>query len=398
MRAVPSTSSERRGAAIALVAVLATISCADPSAPDRDAAEPADATIGVDAPDLPCTASATPSRLVVTADWMSRSLTLIGLERALDPGCTAAEAIVGTIDLADHAPGPIELEIAPDGRTAVVSIGPGFFDGAGGALIGDPGPARDGTLLVVDLESRSVLAEIATAHVPMGIAIAPDGARAYVAEFGHGDAPGRELAVIDLATRALIEEVDVGPLPEQVALREDGAIGAVSLAGSDGVRVFRTDDVAGSLSAQLTTGRDPSDIAFVPGTDRFVVASSMAATFSIVDAADPAAPFVVASPRASGGVPYAATWIPGGTDVLLTTSLREQLLRVSATDPDATPQRIALAGGAFPIGVAVTADGAHAFVPHPRSHALTVVDLATGATRELTWLTRPGPTYVAIQP
>ena len=50
------------------------------------------------------------------------------------------DARVGTIDLAMWAPGPIELRIAPDGRTAVVSVGPGFFTGSGGSLVG---AARD---------------------------------------------------------------------------------------------------------------------------------------------------------------------------------------------------------------------------------------------------------------
>lgn len=378
------------GAPLALVAALAAAGCGEPSSPD-DA--------GTDAPaPLVCTAPATPSRLVVTADWMARSLTLLGLERTLDPGCTAADARVGTIDLAAHAPGPIQLEIAPDGRTALVAVGPGFFEGAGGALVGSPDPELDGALLVVDLIDRAVVAEIPTTHVPMGLAIAPDGARAYVAGFGHGGAPGSTLAIIDLPARTLIEEIEVGPLPEQVALDADGALGAVSLAGSSGVRVFRTSDVAGSLSAEITTGRDPSDLAFVPGTTLLVVASSMAATFSVIDVADPAAPIVLDSPRVTGGVPYGATSIPGTTEVLLTTSIREQLLRVDARSPDAAPRRYPLEGGAFLLGVAVTADGRTALAAHPRSHTLSIVDLESGATHAIVLSDAPGPTYVAIQP
>src|SRR5687767_3673728 len=113
-----------------------------------------------DAP-LACTAPAAPSRLVVTADWLSRSLTLLGLPRVLDPGCTAADAIVGTIDLAEWAPGPIEVEIAPDGARALVAIGPGFYEGAGTALVGGAAAESTGTLLLVDLEARSVVTEIA---------------------------------------------------------------------------------------------------------------------------------------------------------------------------------------------------------------------------------------------
>lgn len=346
-------------------------------------------------PPLECTAPATPSRLVVTADWISRSLTLLGLERVLDPGCTADDAIVGTVDLAAYAPGPIELEITPDGRTAVVAVGPGFFEGAGGGLVGNPDVSGAGALLIVDLASRAVLGEVATTHVPMGIAIAPDGSLAYVAEYGTNAAPGTEMAIVDLAARALVSEVEIGSRPEQVVLDATGTLGAITI--DDGTRVFRTADPAGSLSPTIVTGRDPSDLEFVPGASVLVVTNSMAASVSLIDVTDPAAPTVGASPR-TPGVPYPVTWIPGTEDVLVGTSLRETLLRVRTADPDATPERIPLSGGALVLQVVVTADGAHAIVPHPISHALAVVDLATHAEHTLRWLDEAGPIYVALQP
>ncbi|UJR85133.1 YncE family protein [Sandaracinus amylolyticus] len=345
-----------------------------------------DAGVVIDA-EVPCVASADPSRLVVTADWMSRSLTLLGLERVLDPGCSADEAIVGRIDLAAWAPGPLEVEVAPDGRTAVVAVAPGFMS-----------DEPDHALLVVDLEARAVLGEIELTDAPMGIAIAPDGARAYVACFGTSDARGERLAIVDLATRTLVEEVEVGPRPEQVALSDDGSIGVVSLGGSDGVRVFRTSDVAGTLTGEIVVGLDPSDVAFVPGTDRFVVATSMRLGFAVVDVTDPAVPTVVAMPSLSGGIPYGAAWIPGTEDVLLTTSVREQLVRVSAREPERAPVPTAIGGGGFLISVAVTPDGTHAITAHAQTHVLSVVELATGASHTLSWLEQRGPTWVVIQP
>ncbi len=381
-----------------LLVASALAACSAPEAAGADAGSLADAPIAVDGGRPPCLASATPSRLVVTADWMNRSLTLLGLERVLDPACIASEAIVGTIELGAYAPGPIELEITPDGRTAVVSVGPGFFDGTGGVLVGTPMPEQEGRVLLVDLESRAVTADIATTHVPMGIAIAPDGARAYVAGFGHADAAGSTIAVIDLAMGALIEEIAaVGPRPEQIALSADGALGAVSLAGSSGVRVFETRDVAGTLSPEVMTGRDPSDLAFVPGTSSLVVANSMAISATLLDVSAPSAPMVVAS-RALMGIPYAVTPIPGTTDVLVSTTLRETLVRVATSDFMADVEPITVTGGAFVIGVAVSADGRAALVPHPREHVLSVIDLETRREHTLRWLDRPGPTYVAIQP
>jgi DNA-binding beta-propeller fold protein YncE len=349
---------------------------------------------GEDAPRV-CTASATPSRLVVTADWLSRSLTLLGLERVLDPGCDAEDAIVATISLDAYPPGPLEVEITPDGRTAIVSVGPGFFEGAGAALVGMPSVPEGAALLLVDLDTRAVLAEIETAHTPMGIAVSPDGTRAYVAEYGTNASPGTEIAVVDLTTRTLVEEISIGPRPEQVVVSADGTLGAATV--DDGTRVFETRDVGGTLAPTLDTGRDPSGVVFVPGTDRLVITNSMAASFSIVDVSDPGAPSIVASPTIRG-VPYPATWIPGTTDVLVGASIRESLYRLDVTTPDATPSRIELSHGPFVLEAEVVPAGTHALVAHPIQRTLVAVDLATGAEHALSWLDAAGPTYVAIQP
>jgi len=99
-------------------------------------------------------------RLVVTADWLGRSLSLLDYDALVAGATTRDEMLVGTIDLSAWAPGPLELEITPDGRLAVVSISPGFFDGFVGNAIGAGDPESDGTLLVVDLEAREVVAEL----------------------------------------------------------------------------------------------------------------------------------------------------------------------------------------------------------------------------------------------
>ena len=49
------------------------------------------------------------TRLVVTADWLNQSLTLLDYERLTDGQSTGEESIVGTIDLSDYEPGPLEL-------------------------------------------------------------------------------------------------------------------------------------------------------------------------------------------------------------------------------------------------------------------------------------------------
>ncbi|MBW2381245.1 MAG: hypothetical protein JRG70_17150, partial [Deltaproteobacteria bacterium] len=91
-------------------------------------------------------------RLVVTADWLNQSLTLLDYDKLIDGESDGPSSVVDTIDLSGWEPGPIEVEVTPDGKTAVVSVGPAFFDvGITNMLIGSPEVPEGGTLLIVDL-------------------------------------------------------------------------------------------------------------------------------------------------------------------------------------------------------------------------------------------------------
>ncbi len=205
-------------------------------------------------------------RLVVTADWLNQSLTLLDYAKLVDGESDGPSSVLRTIDLSDWEPGPIEVEITPDGTTAVVSVGPAFFDGLP-ALVGDPEIPEGGTLLIVALES-GVADEVQTQDVPLGIAISPDGTTAYTANYGTGAARGSGLSVIDIPGRRVIEEVDIGSGPEQVALSPDGSLGIVNIVSERGIRIFQTADVAGTMSEVLETVSDPSDVTFLDGNDR----------------------------------------------------------------------------------------------------------------------------------
>ena len=352
---------------------------------------------GLDAPaPRVCTAPAAASRWVVTADWLGRSLTVLGLERLLDPGCSAAEATVATIDLSAHPPGPIEVELSPDGRTALVAVGPGFYEGMGGGLVGAPAVPAGSALLVVDLVDRAVLAELPITSAPMGMAISPDGSRAYVAEYGTAAAPGSSIAVVDLAARAVLAEVPAGPRPEQIALDPAGLLGA--LAVDTGLQVFRTADPAGSLSPVLATGPDPSGVAFVPGTALVAITSSLGGTTELVDVSNPAAPVVSGQARIHN-IPYGLVPIPGTDEVLVAGSLPDSLFRFQVSAPATPARRYLLPDGAWVLQAVVTPDGAHALAAHPIQHRVSVVDLATGATHSVTLpLSGVGPTWLAIEP
>ena len=338
-------------------------------------------------------------RLVVTADWLNQSLTLLDYAKLTDGESDAEASIVGIIDLSAWEPGPLEVEITPDGTTAVVSVGPGFFDGF--SIIGSPDVPSGGTLLVVDLETGEA-ESIETEDVPMGIAISPDGALAYTANYGMTGAPGDSLSVIDIASREVVEEIMVGSRPEQVRLSPDGTLGAINVTSEDGVRVFQTSDIAGTLTQVVATGDDPSDLTFVDGNDRLVVANSVGFNVTLLDTSDPSEPVAIQSFIVQGG-PYGLTFVPSrglilaplspvvvGLPANLTTIVVDgDILRTSP------PQ--ALPGSSFPLTAAVDTEGDFAFVAHVSDNQLSIIDLETGATRAINWLAEPGPTYVAVQ-
>ena len=334
-----------------------------------------------------------PERIAVTADFLNGSLSVLDYDAVVAGAATRDEALHDTIDLSAFSPGPLEVELTPDGTTALVSISPGFFDGPVGGLAGITGvPSEDGAFVIVDLESHETT-EVLTGPKPMGIAVSPDGKRAYVANFGTDT-----LSIVDIEARALIENVTVGAGPEQVALDEAGALGIVNAAGDGTVRVFETSDVAGTLSAPVAVSDDPSGVAFVPGTSKAVVANSVnRPNYTVLDVSTPSAPVIVEESDPPGGVPYGASALPGTQSVMLTvtTFVAIRFVRVDLTADPSTTEQLDVAVPGFPLGIAF--GPTHGLAGAPGANVLVVIDLTNNSARTIPWLDSAGPSYVAIE-
>lgn len=337
-------------------------------------------------------------RLVVTADWLNQSLTLLDFQKLVDGASDGPSSVVRTIDLAEWEPGPIELELTPDGNTAVVSVGPAFFDsGITNMLVGSPEVPPGGTLLIVDLESGDAT-EVLLEDVPLGIAISADGATAYTANYGTADAPGNTLSVVDIATGRVVEEIELEGRPEQVALSPNGSLGVVNIAGSrGGIHVFETANITGTLSPLVPTGNDPSDVTFLDDETRVVAANSFSLDLTLIDTSNPGLPTVIDNFAIEGGFPYGVTYMPGRDQILAPTGTGSTLVTVERGGDVLAPSDPALLPGAeFPLTAAVDPDESFAFVAHIVDNELSIIELETGATRSVTWLQGPGPTYVAV--
>ena len=105
---------------------------------------------------------------------------------------TDTKKVVATIpSLTKHSN---RLKFTPDGKLVLIS------------------DAESNTVLVLDSKGRKVLQKITVSEVPLGIQIAPDGQRAYVACAQAG-----KIAIIDLAKLTQVGAIDVGAGPDGMA-------------------------------------------------------------------------------------------------------------------------------------------------------------------------------------
>lgn len=116
---------------------------------------------------------------------------------------TSTLAVVGTIDVAMLPWKTLEgIAVSRDGGRAVVTLDSGW---------------GDDTVQVVDLATGRVTGDVVVGHSPAGVALSPDGRRAWVADSGAGT-----VSVADLDIGARTRTIPVGGTPTAVHLGRDG--------------------------------------------------------------------------------------------------------------------------------------------------------------------------------
>lgn len=123
-------------------------------------------------------------------------------------------------------PRPLELALTPNGRQLVV--------GSTG-----PSAAPAGTLGIVDTATRH-LSTIPLQATPNDVAVSPDGRTAWcVINGASGASPGKAVTV-DLATATVIDSIPVGVGPAGIAIAADGGRAYVTNFGNNTVSVIDT--------------------------------------------------------------------------------------------------------------------------------------------------------------
>ena len=133
----------------------------------------------------------------------------------------------------------------------------------------------DNTVTVIDTATNAVVATIPVSTGPFGVAVTPDGTRAYVTNGSSPPSPPtlsstsvdiRELiqnlpgvSVIDTATNTVIATIPVGLVPFGVAITPDGTRAYVTNEDSNTVSVI--DIATNTVVATIPVGVAPSGIA-----------------------------------------------------------------------------------------------------------------------------------------
>ncbi|MFD1200647.1 InlB B-repeat-containing protein, partial [Leucobacter albus] len=135
-----------------------------------------------------------------------------------------------------------------------------------------------GTVSVIDTATNTVTETVAVGRDPSSVAVSPDGARAYVA-----NSRGSTMSVIDTATNTVTGTVTVGVNPSSVAVSPDGARAYVTNYANDTVSVI--DTTTNTVTETVTVGFNPSSVAVSPDGARAYVTHYWGSTVSVIDTA-----------------------------------------------------------------------------------------------------------------
>ncbi|MDX2088415.1 MAG: hypothetical protein SFX73_11220 [Kofleriaceae bacterium] len=233
----------------------------------------------------------------------------------------------------------------------------------------------EATLSVLELPAGRVLATLPTGQGPHEIAIAPDGTRAVVSNYGDQAALGRTLTVVDLVGLKIAKTIELGDYrrPHGMAFLDDHR---VIVTAEVNASVVIVDLDAGKVERGIFTSQQGSHmLARVPGTQRVYVANIGSGSITPIDVAQGAAGD--SAPAIATSEAIAVT--PDGAQVW-TASLSENKVVVL----DAKLGKLAeLPAEGAPIRVTATPDGKAMLVSNVKGSKLQVVDVATRTVKTI---------------
>ena len=222
--------------------------------------------------------------------------------------------------------------------------------------------------------ANTVTATVPVGSEPGGVAVTPNGAYAYVANYENNTA-----SVISTATNTVTATATVGSKPTgslctvlsaDLALTPNGAYAYVTNSGGTTVSVIDTSTNA--VTATVTVGSEPVGVAVTPNGAYAYVTNYGSKSVSVISTATNAVTATVTVEDEPGGV--AVT--PNGAYVYVA-NLGSNSVSVISTATNAVTATVPVGG--YPAGVAVTPNGAYVYVANSGNNSVSVISTATNA-------------------
>ncbi|WP_151447487.1 beta-propeller fold lactonase family protein [Lacisediminimonas profundi] len=158
---------------------------------------------------------------------------------------TSTNIVTAVITVPGLCPG--HVVISPDSARAYVTTCTGSCDGG-----------AQGLLSTIDTATNTVIASLGVGNGVNGVALSPDGSRAYVANSGDNT-----VSVVDTASNSVINTITgLGNMSVEIAVTPDGTKAYVGNNASNTVSVI--DTASNAIVATVPVGAAPLGIAITP--------------------------------------------------------------------------------------------------------------------------------------
>lgn len=208
---------------------------------------------------------------------------------------TATNQITNTVPIGER---PTAIAVTPDGKRLYIA-----HQGLG------PNGARPTAATVVDTATNSVITNIPLGDFESsGVAISPDGARAYVSNILTGSSRGH-VAVIDTATNTLALTIPTESVPFGLAVTPNNSKVYVTHSFDDRVSVITT--ATNTVTASIPVGKAPQEgVKVTPDGSKLLVANILSNNVMIINVATDTVESTIAVGEAPHGLAISLVPVP----------------------------------------------------------------------------------------
>jgi YVTN family beta-propeller protein len=234
------------------------------------------------------------------------------------------------------------------------------------------------------------------ATLPAAVAVTPDGTAAYVVNSGENSIS--LVAISNQTAKVVSPQISSNSFsdPDAIAITPDGKTAWVANYGSG--TVVSVTIPGGRLGTPIAVGNNPTGLAVTPDGRHLLVANSGDGSVSDVTLTNLTVNTFSLEPTATGFVtPQAVAISPDGATAYVTDSANDVLVPIDIASD--TPTDGALVDGDEPGAVAITPDGSQAYVANRANDSVSVLDL-TGASPSVSGSipTNGSPAALALTP